>query len=71
MKTYNPFTETNKPVKTIPANDKLDLSEYPNFSASGSVAGMKKLYYGKGALLIKKGGYIYNVSSNPMLYFNI
>jgi hypothetical protein len=68
---YNPHTESNKPVKTIPANDKLNLSEYPNFSATGSVAGMKKLYYGKGALLIKKGGYIYNVSSNPMLYFNI
>lgn len=70
MKVYNPFTETNKPVKTAIAG-LLDLSDYPNFSSTGSVKGMKKLYYGKGALLIKQGAYIYNVSSTPDLYFNL
>ena len=55
-------------VKKIPANSKLDLSEFPNFSASGSVKGMKKLYYGKDALLVKKGAYIYNVSASPEIY---
>lgn len=70
MKTYNPFTETNKPVKNAIAG-LLDLSDYPNFSSTGSVKGMKKLYYGKGALLIKQGAYIYNVSSTPDLYFNL
>lgn len=40
---------------------KLNLSQYPNFSATGSVTGMKKLYYGKNALLVKCGAFIYNV----------
>lgn len=39
-----------------------DLSVFPNFSASGSIIGMKKLYYGKNALLIKCGSWIYNVT---------
>jgi hypothetical protein len=69
MKTYNPYTEGNKPTKTLTVKSPIDLSEYPNFSATGSIAGMKKQYYGKGALLIKKGAYIYNVSSTPDLYF--
>ena len=41
----------------------IDLSRFPNFSASGSIAGMKKLYYGKNALLVRQGGFIYNVST--------
>lgn len=40
-----------------------NLERYPNFSASGSVAGMKKLYYGENALLVRSGSYIYNVPS--------
>jgi hypothetical protein len=71
MKTYNPYTEGNKPTKTLTAKSPINLSEYPNFSATGSIAGMKKQYYGKGALLIKKGAYIYNVSSTPDLYFHL
>lgn len=47
-----------------------DLSEYPNFHKSGSITGMKKLYYGKDALLVRKGDYIYNVTSNPDIYTN-
>lgn len=47
-----------------------DLSEYANFHKTGSVSGMKRLYYGKYALLVKKGDYIYNVSSNPHIYHN-
>ena len=58
-------------TKTIPANSDINLSEYPNFSSTGSIKGMKKLYYGKNALLVKKGAYIYNVSSNPEIYHNI
>lgn len=56
-------------VKTIRVNDAPNLSHFPNFSASGSVRGMKKLYYGKDALLVKCGGYIYNVSSQPDIYY--
>lgn len=43
---------------------KLDM--YPNFSATGSIKGMKEKYYGKNALLVRSGSYIYNVS--PSVY---
>jgi len=49
----------------------LGLSEFPNFSANGSIKGMKDLYYGKDALLVKSGNYIYNVSSQPSFYHSI
>jgi hypothetical protein len=58
-------------AKTKQANkDCPDLSNFPNFSKTGSISGMKKLYYGKDALLVKKGAYIYNVSSQPDIYHN-
>lgn len=37
------------------------LSQYSNFSATGSIAGMKKLYYGTDALLVRSGSWIYHV----------
>lgn len=57
-------------VKTIPANTR-DLSRFPNFSKTGSARGMRKLYYGNDALLVKMGNYIYNVSSEPSIYNDI
>ena len=45
---------------------KHDLSIFPNFHKSGSIKGMKNLYYGKDALLIKLGNYIYKVT--PEIY---
>jgi hypothetical protein len=53
------------PVKE---GEKLGLSNFPNFSASGSIRGMKKMYYGKDALLVKSGAYIYNVTGWPEIY---
>lgn len=47
----------------------IDISQYPNFSASGSISGMKKKYYGKDATLIRCGSYIYNVPKE--IYDNI
>jgi len=59
-------------VKTISAElEPKNLSEFPNFHKSGSVIGMKEHYYGKDALLVKCGSYIYNVSSEPEIYNNI
>lgn len=57
-------------VKTLSVNHSLakELDKFPNFDKSGSVRGMKKLYYGKDALLVKCGNYIYNVSSEPSIY---
>lgn len=57
-------------VKTVHIEDyeKLNLGLYPNFSKTGSVKGMKDKFYGKDALLVKCGAYIYNVSSSPEIY---
>ncbi|MCS2593492.1 hypothetical protein NXX56_23660 [Bacteroides thetaiotaomicron] len=41
------------------------------FHITGSITGMKKLYYGKNALLVHCGSWIYNVSSEPEVYYNI
>ena len=38
-----------------------NLSQYPNFSVTGSITGMKKLYYGEDALLVRSGSWIYHV----------
>lgn len=46
------------------------LSQFPNFHRSGSIRGMKRLYYGESALLVKNGSYIYNVTSCPEIYYN-
>lgn len=55
-------------LKKLPANQSCLLSCFPNFHKSGSIKGMKKLYYGKDALLVKCGNYIYNVSDRPEIY---
>ena len=57
-------------VKYLKVQDgeRLHIDDYPNFSRTGSIRGMKKLYYGADALLVRCGGYIYNVSRNPIIY---
>ena len=60
-------------LKYLPSSvgERFNLSRFPNFHKSGSVSGMKKLYYGKDALLVRCGNYIYNVSSEPDIYHSI
>ena len=41
--------------------ERYNLSQYPNFSATGSIYGMKKLHYGMDALLVRSGAWIYHV----------
>ena len=48
--------------------ERLDISRFPNFHKTGSVNGMKSLYYGKDALLVRCGNYIYNVTREPNVY---
>lgn len=43
---------------------RLNINQFPNFSASGSIKGMKKQYYGKNAYLVWCGSWIYNVSKD-------
>ena len=56
-------------TKTVYVRDKarLRLSFFPNFSVTGSIRGMKDLYYGKDALLVRCGSWIYNVTSKPSI----
>lgn len=58
-------------VKYVYKRDKkrLHLSDFPNFSATGNVYGMKKLYYGMDALLVRCGAWIYNVTREPWIYY--
>lgn len=60
-------------TKTLYKRDaaRIDISRFPNFHRTGSIAGMKKLYYGKDALLVRCGSWIYNVTSEPEIYYNI
>ena len=42
----------------------LGLSDWPNFSATGSVRGMRKMYYGNEAHLVRCGAWIYKVPAD-------
>lgn len=64
----NPYTSKNVRVKTLSTQESFLVKEFPNFHKSGSISGMKKLYYGKGALLVRCGNYIYDVTSDPYIY---
>ena len=49
---------------------RVNISRFPNFHKSGSIRGMNKQYYGVAALLVRCGSYIYNVTSEPNIYYN-
>lgn len=53
---------------TVAEGKRVNISRFPNFHRSGSIKGMKQMYYGKSALLVRCGSYIYNVSSEPIIY---
>ena len=69
--TTNETEDKTMRVKRMRATEanKRRLEKFPNFSATGSVIGMKKLYYGKDALLVRCGSWIYNVTSEPGIYY--
>ncbi len=49
---------TNKRAEQL----NIDLSKYPSAGPYPSVAGMKKQYWGKNALCVRQGSYVYKVS---------
>lgn len=58
---------------SVKYHDKFHLEDCPSFSATGSIKGMKKLYYGDNAMLVKCGSYIYNIKNHPQkdtIYYN-
>ena len=54
---------------TIEQGRRVGIDRFPNFHRSGSVRGMKRLYYGSDCLLVRCGSYIYNVSTEPGIYY--
>lgn len=54
---------------TIEQGRRVGIDRFPNFHRTGSVRGMKRLYYGKDCLLVRCGSYIYNVSAEPRIYY--
>lgn len=55
---------------TIEEGKQVNISRFPNFHKSGNITGMKRLYYGIDALLVRCGSFIYNVTSEPNIYYN-
>lgn len=53
---------------TIEEGKRVGINRFPNFHKTGSVQGMKKLYYGQNCFLVRCGDYIYNVSPEPQIY---
>lgn len=49
---------------------RCNISRFPNFHKSGSISGMKRMFYGKDALLVRCGNFVYNVTSEPSIYYN-
>ena len=58
-------------TKYLPIKHKNKVKNLPNFHQSGSIKGMKEKFYGRDALLVKCGSYIYNVTSKPNIYHNL
>ena len=48
---------------TVKEGEQAAISRFPNFSVTGSVTGMRKLYYGNDAYLVRCGRYIYKVDA--------
>ena len=52
----------------IEQGKRIGIDRFPNFHKTGSVRGMKRLYYGKNCLLVRCGNYVYNVTSEPRIF---
>lgn len=47
---------------------RYNISHFPSFHRSGNIVGMKRKFYGKNALLVRCGEYIYDVTDDPRIY---
>ena len=67
----NKMTKGKYRVKTLTMKQGvlLNIDRFPNFHRTGSVSGMKNLYYGIDSLLVRCGNYIYNVKDEQDIYF--
>ena len=51
--------------------ERINIDRFPNFHVSGSIKGMKKQFYGKDALLVRCGSWIFNVTREPSIYHDL
>ena len=49
---------------SVSEGERVGIFDYPNFHKSVSIAGMKKYVYGKDALLVRCGDWIYHVPAD-------
>ncbi len=56
-------------IMTKEQGERVGISRFPNFHRTGSVRGIKRLYYGADAMLVRCGDFIYNVTSSPEIYY--
>ena len=54
---------------SIEQGKRVRIDRFPNFHATGSIRGMKRLYYGNDCLLVRVGSYIYNVTAQQQIYY--
>lgn len=66
----NPYADDAKRVRVKYLSSRYQnlVTGFPNFHKSGSTKGMKEQVYGRGALLVRCGQFIYNVTGNPKIY---
>jgi len=50
----------------LPVRHKYLVEDCPSIHISGSLRGMKKLYWGKTAKVVRCGSYYYNISNLPV-----
>lgn len=55
-------------IMTKEQGERVGISRFPNFHRTGSIRGMKRLYYGADAMLVRCGDFIYNVTSSSEIY---
>ncbi len=67
----NPYGDNAKRVRVKYLSSRYQnlVRGFPNFHKSGSTKEMKERYYGRGALLVRCGQFVYNVTGDPKIYF--
>jgi len=54
---------------TVEQGRRVRFDRFPNFHITGSVRGMKRLFYGENCLLVLCGQYYYDVTAEPHIYY--
>lgn len=67
--TKHPVRYCNKiTLRTLKFNHYPDIENFPNAGPNPNVTGMRR-FWGEDAYLVRRGQYVYNVSSYPAIYY--